>query len=441
MKTLKTNITKRHRAAHLFSSLTLAVLLIIPFQSFSQEEKKTVPDGTEGAVHVLHGVDSVTGKAEKLPANEFDNSYSTFKIGAGYIHDYVTYVQSDVFKQQMDSGDFVLDPQWKLRDFRILFTGRLKTKRTLTWKFAFMYDGEYEKWLVRETGVIIGAPELAGHIFIGRTKNGFSLVKVMNGHFPWGAERQMALDPIPILSDGIKWFGHLPKSRIFWNLGYYNDRFSEGQAFSTNAWQYVARVGWMPYYNKEKNRLVHIAANLSYASPLNGQITVKSRPESNPTPQLISTGKFNADNSSHVGGEIYFSTGRLMLGSEVMMHSYYSPGEDHQFIGGNAVLTYSITGAVRPYTTNGSIYAYVPVKKPVYEGGWGEWEAVLHISTFNLNDGSLKGGQFRRFTPMINWYLSNNLRFEFIYGYGEYDRYGLLGDVQFFQFRVQVSLL
>jgi len=419
----------------------MVILLILPYHSFSQEEKKTVPDGTEGAVHYIHGIDTVTGRAEKLAPNEFDNSYSTFKIGLGYNHDYVTYIKSDVFKQQMDSGGFVLDPQFKLRDFRMLFTGRLKTKRTLTWKFAFMYDGDNEKWLVRETGVIIGVPELFGHIFVGRTKNGFSLVKVMNGHFPWGAERQMALDPIPILSDGIKWFGFMPKSRIFWNLGYYNDVFSKGQSFSTNEWQYVARVGWMPFYNKEKNKLIHIAANLSYARPLDGQVTVKSRPESNPTPQLINTGKFAADNSSHIGGEIYFSTGRLMLGSEVMMHNYYSSFENHKYIGGNAVLTYSITGGVRPYTTNGSIYAYVPVKKTVFKGGWGEWEAVLHVSTFDLNDGSIKGGQFRRFTPMVNWFLSENLRMEFVYGYGEFDRYDLLGKVQFFQWRIQVSIL
>ena len=143
---------------------------------------------------------------------------------------------------------------------------------------------------VRETGLTIGVPELAGHIFIGRTKEGYSMVKVMNGHSPWTAERQMALDVIPILADGIKWFGYLPKSRIFWNLGYYNDVISKGQGFSTYAWQYDARVGWLPFYNKEKNKVLHIAANLRYGKPVDGKITLKSRPESNPAPQIINTG-------------------------------------------------------------------------------------------------------------------------------------------------------
>jgi phosphate-selective porin OprO/OprP len=46
------------------------------------------------------------------------------------------------------------------------------------------------------------------------------MVKVMNGHSPWGYERQMAIDVIPILADGIKYMGYYPKARVFLNLGY-----------------------------------------------------------------------------------------------------------------------------------------------------------------------------------------------------------------------------
>src|SRR5439155_25312182 len=124
------------------------------------------------------------------------------------------------------------------------------------------------------------------------------------------AERQMALDVIPILADGIKYFGYLPKSRVFWNLGYYNDIISEGQGLSTYKWQTDARIGILPIYDHEKNKVLHVAANFRYGDPVNRRITLKSRPESNPTPQIINTGAFAADHSSHIGGEIYYSTGR-----------------------------------------------------------------------------------------------------------------------------------
>jgi len=414
------------------------LVLTLSVQLVAQNSTKTLPNGTDGLVFTPYTSDST----KKMKPNEFDGSYSTFKIGLGYIHDFVAYSESDKFRQQMDTAGLNLKPTFKLRDFRILGSGVLKTKRYIAFKFAYMWDGDNEQWLVRESGITIGVPELAGHIFIGRTKEGYSMVKVMNGHSPWTAERQMALDVIPILADGIKYFGFLPKSRIFWNLGAYNDVISKGQGFSTYAWQYVARVGWMPFYHKEKSELLHIAANLRYGKPVDGKITLKSRPESNPTPQLINTGAFTADHSSHIGGEIYYSNKQFMVGSEIMVHNFYAADADnHRFYGGDIVLTYLFTGAVRPYNTTGSIYGFVPVKRSVFKGGWGEWEGVVRFSLLDLDDRSIAGGKFWRITPMINWYVSKVIRMEFVYGYGVLDRYNSKGAVQFFQSRIQFTVM
>ncbi len=406
-------------------------------------QDKTIPNGTDGTVFRYHQSGSRPGKRKKESPTEFSNSYSTFKVGLGYIQDFVAYRESNVFKQQMDTAGFNLLPKFQVRDFRILASGVIKnTKRLISWKFAYMYDGNVNQWMIRETGITIGVPELYGHIFVGRTKEGYSMVKVMNGHSPWTAERQMALDVIPILADGIKWFGYMPKSRIFWNLGAYMDLTSRGQSFSTFEWQYSGRVGWMPINDTKNNTVFHIAANLRYSKPNNGQIALKSRPESNPTPQILNTGTFSADHSSSLGGEAYYSNGRLLIGSEVMVHQFYSKTADnHQFFGGDFVVTYIFTHTRRPYHTNGSIFGFVPVQKSVFKGGWGEWEAVVHISSLNLNDRDIQGGSFWRITPMVNWYMTRIMRFEFIYGYGVLDKYHLKGNVQFFQARLQLTVM
>ena len=208
----------------------LTGMLLCTLLMFGQDTLKTVPNGTDGLVLTIYPKDTA---AQKLPPTDFNGSLTSFKIGMGYIVDGATYVKSDEFNKQLDSAGLEMNPKFKTRDFRVLGSGVLHTKRLISWKFAFMYDGDNETWLVRETGITIGLPELFGHIFIGRTKEGYSLVKVMNGHSPWTAERQMSIDVIPILADGIKWFGNLPKSRVFWNLGYYNDVMSKGQGFST----------------------------------------------------------------------------------------------------------------------------------------------------------------------------------------------------------------
>jgi phosphate-selective porin OprO/OprP len=400
---------------------------------------KIYPDGTTGILLSV-GPDDYLQK-KRLP-NEFEGTYSTIRIGFGYIADAATYSLSSDFKKQMDSAGLDFKSKIETRDARIMASGVFKTKTSLSWKMGMMYDGDKKIWLLRETGFTIGVPKLFGHIFIGRTKEGYSMVKVMNGHFPWAAERQMALDVIPILADGVKWFGYMPKSRIFWNLGYFNDIASKGQSFSTYAWQYDARVGWMPFYNKETNRLLHIAANFRYGKPVNGEIALKSRPESNPAPQILNTGTFAADHSTHIGGEMYYSTGRFLVGSEIMSHQFNaSKAENHKFNGGNVFVTYIITKTKRPYQTMGSTFGFVPVTKSVFKGGWGEWEVVLHYSSYDLNDGSIKGGKFWRITPMVNWYMSKYVRTEFIYGYGVLDRYNLKGNVQIFQARLQLTVM
>lgn len=412
---------------------------LFPYEIYAQEPKK-VPDGTDGLELTVRGQDSAS---KKLPGNEFNGSLTTFKIGAGIIYDAVAYKQDDVFKEQMIEGGITLKDKVKLRDFRVLGSGVLRTKRSISWKFAYMWDGDKETWLVRESGITVGVPELAGHIFVGRTKVGFSMPKVMNGHSPWTNERQMAVDAIPILSDGIKWFGHLQKSRIFWNLAYYNDVLSEGQGFSTFAWQGVARVGWMPFYNETENKLIHIAGEIEYGKPYKEKFTLKSRPESNPTPQLINTGEFDANKAAQVGIEAYYQNKRFMMGSEIVMHNFYSTiSDNHKFSGGDFFLSYFFTNTIRPYKTVGSIFGFVPVKNPVFKkGGWGAIEGVLRVSTLNLDDRSIEGGKMWRITPMINWYMTKIIRMEFIYGYAILERYSKRGILQLFESRLQFTLM
>lgn len=75
----------------------------------------------------------------------------------------------------------------------------------------------------------------------------------------------------------------------------------------------------------------------------------------------------------------------------------------------------------------------------MFSGGKGAWELVGHFSTIDLDQGTLRGGKFKRFTPMVNWYLSDNIRLEANYGYGHLDRFNLSGNTQFFQTRLQLT--
>ncbi len=92
-----------------------------------------------------------------------------------------------------------------------------------------------------------------------------------------------------------------------------------------------------------------------------------------------------------------------------------------------------------PYSTNGGFFRDVSPAHPLYKGGYGAWETVFRVSYSNLNSGTLKGGEFWRATPAVNWYMSDAARLELAYGFSNLTRFGIRGSTEFFQVRLQLQ--
>lgn len=401
----------------------LTVFAILPKAGFTQVKL----DGTESEVF-----DSI--KHPKKSYNTYNFRLSTLKIGAAFIIDYATYLQDETSKKQI-----TMQPDFSIRDMRVILSGQLKTKRTITWKVGLMYDGPSKSWFARESGVLIGLPELSGNLFLGRTKEGFSMSKIMVGYAGWCMERQMGIDLIPILADGIKYMGFYPKSNILFNVGIFNDLFSKNQSFSTYHWQTVARIGYLPVFNESEQKVFHIAFNGRYGDAESKSIRVKSKPEVGHAPIFVDSKTFSTDYSIHYGPEVYYRSGSWMIGGEYYFNKFSASASNNpMFHGGEFMTSLILTGESRPYHTGIGSFGFVPVKRPVFSGGQGALEIVARITNIDLNSGSIEGGKFWRFTPMVNWYLSSNIRLEFEYGYSKLDRFNLLGSTHFFQGRLQV---
>jgi len=367
--------------------------------------------------------------------NEYEGPFFTLRFGGGALYDYAAFSQDEGSAQQ-----FQLASESKMRDGRILFKGRLKFRRPVTWSSGLMYDGATDSWLVRETGIMVEVPEIFGHIFIGRTKEGFSLNKVMVGYAGWTMERATISDAtIPILADGVKWLGLAPKLRLLWNVGVYGDWLSEDQSFSSYDRQIVGRIAWLPAF-RERTRL-HLGMSLRYGKPDDGELRLRSRPENFIAPYFVETDKFPADHTKMVGIEAYYRPGPLLVGTEYFFQMVKAPDSGNpMFHGGDAVVTWLVTGETRAYNTRGGFFNQVSPARTVFEGGPGAWEVVGRFSYIDLEDGPIQGGRFWRATPMVNWYLSDQLRLEIAYGYGMLDRFNVRGATHFFQTRLQVQL-
>jgi phosphate-selective porin OprO/OprP len=369
--------------------------------------------------------------------NEFDLGFTTLRLGYGFLVDFATYSQDDDSKQQVAPEDSI-----GLRDFRLLFKGRFKTERDLTWTAGVMYDGATDDWHMRQTGVMIGVPEISSHFFIGRTKEGYSLYKHMVGYDLWTVERSPFLDAfVPILGDGIKWIGNAPKYRLLWQLGYFNDFLSEEEKFATWDDQIVGRLIWLPVRLDKEGKLMHVAVMGRRAHADDGEFRAKSRPESYLAPNYVDTGKFDADLGRTLGFEGYYRAGPWLYGGEYGWQTIEAPAAgDPKFHGGNVCAVWLITGETRGYNSISGYFNAVSPKRTVFEGGPGAWEVSLNLSYIDLDGGNLRGGKFWRVTPAVKWHLMDYLRIELGYGYGVLDRFDLEGTTHFFQGRVITAL-
>jgi len=381
--------------------------------------------------------DGVEPRRQLVAWNHYQGPYFTLRVGAGFGYDYSAYAQDANSKQQM-----TLSPVAAVRDFRLLLKGRFPTIPRLTYTLGYMYDGSAKAWRFRQTGLMVDVPELLGGFFIGRTKEGFSSNKIMVGYFTWTGERATMNEAlIPILADGIKWTGRIPSGKLVYNVGYFMDELSQTESFNKNDSQFVGRAVWLPNAGSDKP-LLHLAVEGRFAEANNGQLQYRSRPEVfQAQTYAIDTGKFPANHANALGVEAYYRPGSLMFGMEYFLNKVSSQQTDNPlFHGGEVFAAYLFTGEVRPYNTRGAFFEAVSPARTVFEGGPGAWEGVLRFSYTDLDSGTIQGGKFWRITPMVSWYLSDNVRMEFTYGYGVLDRFGLSGATQFFQTRLQILL-
>jgi phosphate-selective porin OprO/OprP len=417
-------------------AVCLLVLALAPGVSPGQDSTEpppTIDDAPEDA-----GADDDPRPRRRLVKwNEYEGRFTTFRFGFGLLVDFARYIQDDDSERQFD-----LDPDVGLRDARLLLRGHLQTTRPLSWTIGYMYDKVDDVWRFRQTGIQIGFPELNGNLFIGRTKEGFSMIKLMTGYNQWGMERSPGLDAfVPILADGLKWMGWFPGPRVFFSLGAFGDAVSEDESFATYDWQAVTRVGWLPIASEAEKTVWHVALMGRAGRPDEGSIRLRSRPEDSLAAFFVETPAIAADRAGTAGVETYYRKGPWLLGGEYDFEIVHPDSSgDRVFHAGDVVAAWLITGETRAYNARGGHFEPVSPNRTVFEGGPGAWEAVLHLSYIDLDDRDIQGGKLFRLTPMMNWYLSDNVRLEFVYGYSALGRFGLDGRTQFFQARVQLTL-
>jgi phosphate-selective porin OprO/OprP len=367
--------------------------------------------------------------------NELDNRFFTFRLGGGYLYDAASYHQDAASKQQLD-----LVKSNGLRDLRLIGSGRLQFFPRLSYTIAYMFDAQNNLWRFRQTGLMLDLPELGGRFFLGRSKEGFSTNRFMVGYNGWTLERAAANDAfLPTLADGLRWVGHGFGGHLVYNLGGFADVLTPKQPYEKNDYVAAGRAVWLPFSMQSTN-LLHLAVEVRYGTALSGSLQYKSKPESFFAPSAVDTGKFPASGSTMVGGEVYFQHAPLLFGAEYFVNRVSSSAANNPiFHGGEAFVSWVPTGEERPYNEEEGFFEAMVPRKAVFDGGPGAVELVLRASYVDLDGGTISGGRFFRLTPEVSWYMSQNVRLAFEYGWSRLDRMNVVGNTQYFQTRLQLT--
>ena len=371
--------------------------------------------------------------------SDYKGKNFTFHFGYNLMYDFIGYKQDPGSVAQWGS---LVSPATRWRDVRLLASGKFpKAKRLIEWKAGYMRDVSNNVWIWRETGVVLAVPEMWGALFVGRTKLGVSMIKQMSGASIMGLERAEIEDmTIPIQNDGVRWMGYLPKLHLVWNLGYFNETLFHNPLYPFMDQQYAARPIWLPLLSVEDGKVLHLAVNLKYGNPKNGQTQLKARPEAITAPYFLDTGVFPADHEKLIGPEVWYRDNSVLAGGAYYFVKTEAPQGNHQFQGGDIWASWLMTGEIRKYNTRGGLFDFVYPKSNFFKGGTGAFEATVHATYTNANSGTIQGGKFWRVTPTLAWYPSYEFRFTVGYGYGVLDRFGISGTTQFFQGRIQFML-
>lgn len=122
-------------------------------------------------------------------------------------------------------------------------------------------------------------------------------------------------------------------------------------------------------------------------------------------------------------------------------------GQDFFFQGGYVEAMYWLTGENRNYNRklaiNGAVIPYsnffrVPTDQGVITS-WGAWEATARISTLDLNDGAVQGGQVTDLTLGMNFYYAVRSRIMFNYIHSFLDRNNVNSNADIMGVRLQFA--
>lgn len=207
-----------------------------------------------------------------------------------------------------------------------------------------------------------------------------------------------------------------------WNVqgGFYGDSMgsSATNAANNEGNGFGIRGTWTPI--NEKDRVLHVGLNYGYRNTADNNTAnsqtarMRYRTTGMSEFEIVDTGTItNMDNVKTGIFELAGMYGPLSFQSEFAKSKVSRDNiTDADVSAWYAQVGWTLTGESRTYKGSDGEFKRLSPKNPfdLKNGKWGAWELAARYDSIDLQDASLTGGEAKRLSVSLNWYLNEDVR-------------------------------
>lgn len=207
-----------------------------------------------------------------------------------------------------------------------------------------------------------------------------------------------------------------------WNIqgGIYGDTVTSASKNVDEGLGFGVRGTYAPIMDLESGRVLHLGANYGYRELSDDALANTKSPAfayettNGSDLKLLNTGDIaGLESVESVLLELSAMYGPLSFQSEfARTWADLSTGPNADFTAFYTQVGYTLTGESRTYKgSDGEFKRLKPAENfNLANGSWGGWELALRYDQLDLEDGLIAGGEGKRISMALNWYLNANVR-------------------------------
>lgn len=306
--------------------------------------------------------------------------------------------------QFADSDNFAFEDGFEFRRARLFFSGKIYDKVHFKAQYDFAGDNEVKDlWI----GFDVGS---AGRLQFGHFKEHFSLEEITSSKYLTFLERSLpVLAFTPVRNSGVALEGHRG-DRVNWGVGAYYDADGFGESTNEDDRNVTARIGLRPVWENDGERMVHLGLSLTSQDRAQS-LRYRVRPENHQGGRVADTGTFAADGARLFAAELATVQGPFWASAEYFGADADAPlAGDPSFDGWYVQAGYFLTGEHRAFKTSTASFDRLKPEASFGGGqsgeGRGAWELKARVSSVDLTDGAVVGGEVDNLSLGVNWYVN-----------------------------------